>query len=163
MKLVFLGPPGAGKGTQAECLCERMNFVHISTGDMLRHEIEQKTEIGLMAESIISKGEFVPDDIVVQMVLSRINSDNTAEGFLLDGFPRTLNQAKLLSESMKVDMVLNIDVPIEMLLDRILSRRSCTVCGGAFNINELNHGEEIKCSTCGGLLTVRKDVNPEVF
>lgn len=158
MKLVFLGPPGAGKGTQAERICKRFNLAHISTGDMLRYEIAQKTPLGLKAAELINGGHLVPDEMVVGMVSERMQS--AEHGFLLDGFPRTVSQAEKLTEITEIDCVVNIDVPSERLVERIVRRRSCPDCDIVYDIGELENGEV--CRQCGKPLVIRKDDTPEV-
>ena len=159
MKLVFLGPPGAGKGTQAERICKEFGIVHISTGEMFRMEIAEKTPLGNLAASYINKGELVPDECVIGMVKSRI--EKCANGFLLDGFPRTLSQAEALTESVSLDAVVDIEVPKERLIDRILCRRSCHDCDAVYDIRDLG-GNEF-CPVCGKKLSVRDDDTAEIL
>lgn len=123
MKLIFLGPPGAGKGTQAERIAAAQKIAHISTGDMLRAEMREGTELGLAAKAIIERGELVPDDVIIGMVKNRIQQPDCAGGFLFDGFPRTVAQADALSALCEIDCVINIDVPFARLVDRISGRR----------------------------------------
>lgn len=159
MKLVFLGPPGAGKGTQAERICEKYGLVHISTGDMLREQIEAQTDIGRLAGELINRGELVPDEVVIRMVMDRIAMNDANRGFILDGFPRTVAQAEKLPEFIDVDLVVNIDVPMEKLIHRITNRRSCPHCDIVYNIAV--HKAEI-CDKCGRQLVLRDDDTPEV-
>lgn len=158
MKLVFLGPPGAGKGTQAERICKEFGIDHISTGEMFRSEMAAMTELGVLAASFIDRGELVPDDVVIGMVKNRI--EKCGSGFLLDGFPRTLSQAEILSRNVHLDAVVDIDVPKERLVDRIVRRRSCHECDAVFDIAELS-GVEI-CPICGRRLQKRGDDTPEI-
>lgn len=160
MKLVFLGPPGAGKGTQAERICEVMGLAHISTGDMLRQEIEKESEIGLLAANLINRGELVPDEVVIKLVRERLLCDDAKKGVVFDGFPRTLEQAKLLTEEIGTDFVLNIDVPLEKLLHRIVTRRTCVDCNIIYSTEEL---KSENCPRCGKKLSIRADDNPDAF
>ncbi|MBQ6234378.1 MAG: nucleoside monophosphate kinase, partial [Clostridia bacterium] len=125
MKLIFLGPPGAGKGTQAERIAERFEIAHLSTGDMLRSEIRNATPLGAAAKAYIDRGELVPDSVIIDMVRERITRDDCKNGFLLDGFPRTVVQAEALGEFTDIDYAVNIDVPSERLVARISGRRMC--------------------------------------
>ncbi|MBQ9950434.1 MAG: adenylate kinase [Clostridia bacterium] len=157
MKLVFLGPPGAGKGTQAERICKRFGTVHISTGDMLRHEMEMQTPLGKIAAELINDGHLVPDEVVFRMVCERI--EKAEHGFLLDGFPRTLSQAHMLATVTDIDFAVNIDVPKDRLINRIVRRRSCPECETVYDLGELPNGEF--CKKCGRKLVIRKDDTPE--
>ena len=157
MKIVFLGPPGAGKGTQAEKIIGALNIPQISTGGILRRAIREKTPTGLEAQSYIEKGALVPDDVVVRIVKERLAEEDCAGGYLLDGFPRTVPQAEALDTFEKLDVVINLEVPNEFLIDRLSGRRVCAACGYTTHINR---GEE-KCVKCGGELTQRKDDAPE--
>ena len=125
MKLIFLGPPGAGKGTQAERIAERYQIAHISTGDMLRAEIRHATPLGAAAKAYIDRGELVPDEVIIGMVENRIKADDCKNGFLLDGFPRTTAQADALGKLVEIDSVVDIEVPFERLVARISGRRMC--------------------------------------
>lgn len=158
MKLILLGPPAAGKGTQAELITERYGVAHISTGDMLRSEIAAGTELGKLAKSIIDDGNLVPDDIIIAMVEKRIAMDDCKSGFLLDGFPRTIAQAEALSELTQIDAVLDIDVDSELIIARVASRRVCPDCGHTQSVHE---GEEELCAKCGSGLVQRADDTPE--
>ncbi len=158
MKLIFLGPPGAGKGTQAEHICERFQIAHISTGDMLRAERRAKTPLGLAAQSYIDKGELVPDSVIIDMVRARIAQPDCANGYLLDGFPRTVAQADALGEFAAVDAVINLEVPFSLLIERISGRRMCPDCGAAYHTATL---QGAICSKCGGTLYQRDDDKAE--
>lgn len=125
MKLILLGPPAAGKGTQAECIAERYSLAHISTGDMLRAEISKKTPLGLRAKALIDDGNLVPDEIINEMVLSRIQHEDCSIGFLLDGYPRTIAQAETLAGAVNIDAVIDINVDSDILIERVSSRRVC--------------------------------------
>lgn len=154
MKLIFLGPPGAGKGTQAERIAARYGLAHISTGDMLRAQMREGTALGEAARGYISRGELVPDEVIVGMVEDRIQQPDCAGGFLLDGFPRTVAQADALSAICTVDHVINIDVPFDRLVSRISGRRMCPDCGAAYHVS--THPGET-CDKCGATLYQRED------
>ena len=158
MKLVFLGPPGAGKGTQADRICSCFGIAHISTGDMLRKNISEGTPVGLKARKYIDAGDLVPDDVIIDMVQSRIADPDCRKGFLLDGFPRTIAQADALLNISNIDMVINIDVPASVLVDRIGGRRVCRGCGAGYHISTYTKSV---CDKCGGDLYVRDDDKPE--
>ena len=158
MKLVFLGPPGAGKGTQADKVCAEVKIPHISTGDLLRTAIRQETPIGISAKSFIDKGQLVPDSVVIEMVKERLSEDDCKEGFLLDGFPRTIDQAEALGKITELDAVIDIEVPDEHLVRRLSGRRVCSKCLGTYHVSTLN-GED--CPKCGTKLTQRADDAPE--
>ncbi|MBR5292661.1 MAG: adenylate kinase [Clostridia bacterium] len=158
MKLVFLGPPGAGKGTQAEKICEYFGIAHISTGDMLRREMREGTELGAKAKSVIEAGGLVSDDIIIGMVQNRVKEPDCVKGFLLDGFPRTIAQADALCEIENIDMAVNIDVPARVLVDRISGRRMCSGCGAGYHISMYN---KTVCEKCGAALYIRDDDRPE--
>lgn len=159
MKLIFLGPPGAGKGTQAEKICEKYNIAHISTGDILRAELKQKTELGKQAQSYIDNGQLVPDEVIINIVQSRLTQDDCKEGYLLDGFPRTLRQAEAIDGKIELDCVVCMEVPFDKLMDRICGRRVCKECGATYHINVI--GDATTCAKCSGELFQRKDDVPE--
>ncbi len=161
MKLVFLGPPGAGKGTQASFVCERLAIPHISTGDMLRSAIANGTPTGLQAKVFMDAGKLVPDEVLIAMVSERLNAADCANGYLLDGFPRTVAQAEALKGISAPDYAVNVDVPDEKLLARLTGRRVCAKCAGTFHISQLN-GATV-CPVCGGELIQRKDDTPETI
>ena len=158
MKLIFLGPPGAGKGTQAERIAERFRIAHLSTGDMLRAEIRNATPLGAAAKSYIDRGELVPDSVIIDMVRERITREDCKNGFLLDGFPRTVVQAEALGEFTDIDYAVNIDVPSERLIARISGRRMCPGCGAAYHVSMYT---EPTCSKCGATLYQRDDDREE--
>jgi len=160
MRLMFVGPPGAGKGTQAVRIAARFGLLHISTGDMLREEIKNGTELGKQAKSYIDAGELVPDDVIIAMVRERVSQPDAKDGFILDGFPRTRAQAEALEEFTHLDAVINIFVPDEKLIHRICGRRVCRDCGATYHESML---ENIKiCPKCGGALYVRDDDKEEI-
>lgn len=158
MKLIFLGPPGAGKGTQAERIAEHFGIAHISTGDMLRAEMREGTELGKAAKGLIERGELVSDDVILGMVAERIKKPDCKNGFLFDGFPRTLAQAEALEKISEVDRVIDIEVPFERLIARISGRRMCAGCGAAYHVSSYK-GET--CQKCGGKLYQRTDDTEE--
>lgn len=160
--LIFLGPPGAGKGTLSEPLMAAEKLAHISTGDILRAEIAAGTELGKSAKAIMDKGQLVPDQIVADMVAARIQQDDCAEGFILDGFPRTVAQAELLAESSakcgrNIDAVVLFNVPREILIQRLTARLICRQCKASFNKIFAKPAVEGVCDHCGGELYQRSD------
>ena len=159
MKIVLLGAPGAGKGTQAVRLAEKYSVPHISTGDIFRSNIKGGTPIGLVAKSYIDKGQLVPDEVTVQIVKERLEQDDCKNGYLLDGFPRTVAQAKALDEFSEVEKVVNIDVPLSKLMRRITGRRVCSKCGESYHVDYLNGS--LSCAKCEGDLIQRADDNEE--
>ncbi len=158
MKLILLGPPAAGKGTQAERIEERYSLAHISTGDMLRAEIAQKTPLGLQAKALIDDGNLVPDEVINAMVKARISQKDCENGFLLDGYPRTIEQAQVLASIADIDAVLDIDVDAEILINRVAARRVCPECKHSQTVKP---GDKEICTKCGTKLTKRPDDNPE--
>jgi len=161
MKLIFLGPPGAGKGTQATGVSTKLNVPHISTGDMFRSAIKNETKTGLEAKSYMDKGQLVPDSVVIDMVRERLAMGDCENGYLLDGFPRTVEQAEALETISSPDAVVNIAVADEKLLDRLTGRRVCGKCQGTFHISKL--ADEKVCPVCGGELIHRDDDKPETI
>ncbi len=159
MKIVLLGAPGAGKGTQAVRLAERYKVPHISTGDIFRKNIKERTPIGVEAKSYIDKGQLVPDEVTIRIVKDRLQEKDCENGYLLDGFPRNVFQAKALDDFSEVDKVVNIDVPLHKLMSRITGRRVCGKCGESYHIDYLDGKTE--CGKCGGNLTQRADDNEE--
>lgn len=159
MNVILLGAPGAGKGTQASKIVDCYALPHISTGDIFRENIKNQTPIGLLAKSYIDKGQLVPDEVTCKIVEERISREDCANGYMLDGFPRTIVQAETLDKISKVDLVINIEVDFSLLLERLCGRRVCKVCGESYHISRL--GGETKCARCGGELYQRKDDNPE--
>lgn len=158
MKLIFLGPPGAGKGTQAAGVSAHLRIPHISTGDMFRAAIANETPTGLEAKRYIDLGQLVPDSVVIDMVRERLSESDCAGGYLLDGFPRTVEQAEALDRICAPDAVVDIDVPDERLLARLTGRRVCRKCSGTFHITKL--ADENVCPVCGGEVYQRDDDKP---
>ena len=161
MKLIFLGPPGAGKGTQAAGVSAHLGVPHISTGDMFRNAIRNQTPTGLEAKRYLDAGELVPDSVTITMVRERLAMDDCKNGYLLDGFPRTVDQAIALDEIDAPDTVVDIDVPDERLQSRLTGRRVCGKCQGTFHISKL--ADEHTCPICGGELYQRADDKPETI
>ena len=157
MKLILLGAPGAGKGTQAKFICDKLGIPHISTGDIFRKNIKEGTPIGITAKSYIDRGQLVPDSVTVEIVRLRLSDPDCEKGFLLDGFPRNPYQAEELKKIIAIDAVIDIEVPFERLLHRITGRRLCKVCGESFHVDFI--GEEKVCKYCGGELIQRADDN----
>ena len=166
--IILMGPPGAGKGTLAKQLKEALHLVHISTGDMFRDAIKEGTELGLLAQSYINRGDLVPDDVTIGLVKERLSKDDCASGFLLDGFPRTVNQALALEKigeeiNRQIDIVVNLDCDNEELIRRISGRRVCKNCGAPYHITSMKPKVEGVCDLCGGPLYQRKDDNEEAL
>lgn len=158
MKLIFLGPPGAGKGTQAERISKLYGIAHISTGDMLRSQMREGTPLGAEAKGYIERGELVPDALIIAMVAERIKEADCENGFLFDGFPRTVAQAEALNDISDIDMVIDIAVPAERILERIGGRRMCSGCGAGYHTSTYHMDT---CEKCGSPLYIRDDDKPE--
>ena len=166
MKIVFMGPPGAGKGTQAEKIVENYQIPHISTGDMFRKAIKDQTELGMEAKRYMDQGALVPDHVTIGIVKDRLSESDCKSGFLLDGFPRTVDQAKALDEILtsldsKIDYVINIDVDLYILKERLTGRRICRSCGATYHMIFNPPKNADVCDKCGGELYQRKDDNEE--
>ena len=159
MNIIFLGPPGAGKGTQAQIVCQKLGIPQISTGDMLRSAIANQTETGLKAKEYMDQGQLVPDQVVIDIVKERLAMDDCRNGYILDGFPRTVEQAKALSEFANIDAAINLDVPDEVLVNRLSGRRVCPACGAPFHVDRLNGATD--CKACDTPLIQRDDDKPE--
>jgi len=159
--VVLLGPPGAGKGTQAKQIIERFGLVHLSTGDILRDEVARETELGKTAKEFMDQGNLVPDQLIIDMIRSRIEAAES--GFLLDGFPRTAAQAESLGEFATIDVVLNIELAREEVVRRLTSRRVCRECGEIYNLTFNLAKGETTCAKCGGELYQRDDDKTEVI
>ena len=162
MKLIFLGAPGAGKGTQAEIIAGKLNIPTISTGNIIREALANGTEMGLKAKSFIEAGKLVPDDVVIGIIKERLANEDCNNGFILDGFPRTIPQAEALDNmGIIIDKVVDIDVPDENIVNRMSGRRVCKACGSSYHIENKKPKVEGVCDACGGELQIRKDDAPE--
>jgi adenylate kinase len=166
MRLVFLGPPGAGKGTYAKILAERERIPHISTGDILRAEMKASSALGKEARSFVESGRLVPDDLIVRMVRERLTKSDCAPGFILDGFPRTAAQAEALSGMLAqirqaLDVVIYFKAREETVVSRLSGRRVCNQCGSIYNIPNLPPKQDGLCDLCSSVLVIRKDDEPE--
>ena len=163
MKIIFLGAPGAGKGTQAELVSERLGIPTISTGAIIRTALKEGTEMGLAAKSYIEAGKLVPDAVVIGIIRERLAEDDCKNGFILDGFPRTIAQAEALDKMcIVIDLVVNISVSDETIVSRMSGRRVCPTCGATFHTLFNPSAKGDKCDKCGVELTIRKDDKPEV-
>jgi adenylate kinase len=162
MKLILLGAPGAGKGTQAEILSRKLAIPTISTGNILRAAIKNGTEIGLMAKKFIDDGKLVPDDVIIGIVRERLAEPDCKNGFILDGFPRTIPQAEALErEGIDIDCALSIEISDETIVERMSGRRTCRDCSATYHVATKPPKKEGVCDLCGGELTIRKDDAPE--
>lgn len=162
MKLILLGAPGAGKGTQAEILSKKLGIPTISTGNILREAIKNQTETGLKAKQYMDNGQLVPDDVIIGIVRERLSQPDCAKGYILDGMPRTIPQAAALEESgVHFDAVVSIEILDEVIESRMTGRRVCGSCGASYHITANPPKAEGVCDECGGALTIRKDDNPE--
>ena len=158
MKLILLGAPGAGKGTQAEVICDHLGIPAISTGNIIRAALKAQTEMGLKAKDYIEKGLLVPDDVVIGIIQDRLREDDCKNGFILDGFPRTVPQAEALDRmGVKIDLVIDIEVPDEKIVTRMSGRRVCATCGASYHTLYKQPKTEGVCDNCGGALSQRKD------
>ena len=163
MKILFLGAPGAGKGTQAEIVSQKLGIPTISTGAIIREAVKTGTEMGLAAKSYIDGGNLVPDEVVIGIIKERLAQDDCKNGFILDGFPRTLPQAAALDEmGISLDVALNIAVADEKIVERMSGRRVCDKCGATYHVIYKPTAKEGVCDKCGGQLRVRSDDRPEV-
>jgi adenylate kinase len=166
LRLVIMGPPGAGKGTQSAMIAQRFSIPHVSTGDIFRKNLKEGTPLGMKAKEYMSKGLLVPDETVVAIVKDRLDEKDCKKGFLLDGFPRTVAQAVALDGvltdmDMSIDHVLNIDVPKEVLIERAVGRRVCKACGATYHVMYNSPSREGLCDSCGGALIQREDDREE--
>ena len=161
MNLIFLGPPGAGKGTMAYRITELAGYPQISTGDMLRQHIREGTTLGLEAKKFIEQGELVPDHVVIDMVRQRLKEDDCQKGYILDGFPRTLTQAEELEKFARIDMVISLQLDNETIISRLSGRRVCPDCHGVYHASMLE--DAVHCPSCGHELVQRKDDSEETI
>ena len=164
MKITIMGPPGGGKGTQAEILSDKLSIPHISTGAIIRSAIREKTELGKAAEDYIANGQLVPDKLVIDMVSKRLSEKDCENGYILDGFPRTLPQADAMDEiGIELDYALNLLVSDEVIVDRLGGRRECKVCAAPYHVKFNPPEKEDVCDKCGGVLITRADDVPETI
>ena len=166
MKIVMLGAPGAGKGTQAKMIAENYQIPHISTGDMFRLNIKNGTELGMEAKKYMDQGLLVPDELTVRIFLDRVAKDDCKNGYVLDGFPRTIPQAEVLEEALdklgdKIDYAIDVEVPDENIIRRMGGRRACLACGATYHIEHVPPKKEGICDKCGQELVLRDDDKPE--
>ncbi|MCR5399872.1 MAG: adenylate kinase [Lachnospiraceae bacterium] len=166
MKIIMLGAPGAGKGTQAKMIAEKYDIPHVSTGDIFRANIKNGTDLGKEAKSYMDKGQLVPDELTVRILLDRVAKDDCKNGYVLDGFPRTIPQAEVLDAELtklgdKVDFAIDVDVPDENIIRRMGGRRACVTCGATYHIEHVPPKKEGICDKCGSELILRDDDKPE--
>lgn len=166
MKIIMLGAPGAGKGTQAEKIAEKYNIPHISTGDIFRANIKEGTELGKKAKTFMDQGLLVPDSLTVDLLMDRISHEDCKKGYILDGFPRTIPQAESLAAALNekgetLDVALNVDVPDENIINRMAGRRACPTCGSTYHVVYAAPKKEGICDKCGSELILRNDDKPE--
>ena len=166
MKIIMLGAPGAGKGTQAKLIAEKYGIPHISTGDIFRANIKEGTELGKEAKEYMDKGQLVPDELTVRILLDRVSKDDCANGYVLDGFPRTIPQAEVLDNEVaklgdKIDFAIDVEVPDEDIIRRMGGRRACLKCGATYHVEHIPPKKEGICDTCGSELVLRDDDKPE--
>lgn len=159
MNIIFLGPPGAGKGTQAQRICAALNIPQISTGDILRRVMKEQTPTGMKAKSFIDAGKLVPDEVIIDIVKERLQQDDAQAGYILDGFPRTVPQAEALEDIAKIDAVIELAVDDEKLVARLSGRRVCLKCGATYHVSRLNG--KTTCDACGEELVQRDDDRAE--
>ncbi len=166
MKIIMLGAPGAGKGTQAKMIAEKYNLPHISTGDIFRANIKGGTELGMEAKKYMDAGQLVPDELTVKILLDRVADEDCKNGYVLDGFPRTIPQALVLDKALtelneKVDFAIDVDVPDENIVNRMGGRRACVTCGATYHVVHVPPKKEGICDKCGSELILRDDDKPE--
>lgn len=162
MKLILFGPPGSGKGTQAQLIKERHGIPHISTGDLFRKNISEGTELGKLAQTYMNKGELVPDDVTIKMLKERLQQPDCKDGFLIDGFPRNIPQAEVLDQLTDIDIAILINQTDEVIIPRLSGRRSCPMCGHTTHVDWLEEGKKDICPKCFARLIQRDDDKEEV-
>jgi adenylate kinase len=163
MKIILLGPPGAGKGTQAKIITQELDIPHISTGDILRKAIEEKIPLGLKAKNYMDKGHLVPDNLIINLIKERIKRKDCQKGFLLDGFPRTIPQAQALKKISKIDKVIKLKIENEVAIKRLSGRRTCKRCGALYHLTTMPPKKDGICDRCGGKLIIRNDDKKEAI
>ena len=162
MNIILLGAPGAGKGTQAEKICEHLSIPAISTGNIIREALKSGTEMGKKAKAFVDQGKLVPDEVVIGIIKERLKHDDCKNGFILDGFPRTIPQAEALDKmGVAIDKVIDIEVSDEKIAERMSGRRVCEACGASYHLEYKKPNEEGKCDVCSGTLIQRKDDHPD--
>lgn len=166
MKIIMLGAPGAGKGTQAKMIADKYQVPHVSTGDIFRANIKNGTELGMEAKKYMDQGQLVPDELTVKILLDRVAQPDCEKGYVLDGFPRTIPQAEVLDKALaelneSIDYAINVDVPDENIVRRMSGRRACLSCGATYHIEHIPPKQEGVCDTCGQELVLREDDKPE--
>ena len=166
MKIIMLGAPGAGKGTQAKLISEKFGIPHISTGDIFRANIKEGTDLGKEAKEYMDKGQLVPDELTVRILLDRVERDDCKNGYVLDGFPRTIPQAQVLDNEVaklgeKIDFAIDVEVPDENIIRRMSGRRACPKCGATYHVEHIPPKQEGVCDECGEALVLRDDDSPE--
>ncbi|MCI9072468.1 MAG: adenylate kinase [Lachnospiraceae bacterium] len=166
MKIIMLGAPGAGKGTQAKMIAEKYGIPHVSTGDIFRANIKNGTELGMEAKKYMDQGLLVPDELTVKILLDRVAQEDCQKGYVLDGFPRTIPQAEVLDKALaelgeEIDYAVNVDVPDENIVKRMSGRRACLACGATYHIEHIPPKQEGVCDNCGQSLVLRDDDKPE--
>lgn len=166
MKIIMLGAPGAGKGTQAKMIADKYQIPHVSTGDIFRANIKNGTELGMEAKKYMDAGQLVPDELTVKILLDRVAQEDCKNGYVLDGFPRTIPQAEVLENALKelgesIDFAINVDVPDENIINRMSGRRACVACGATYHIVHIPTKVEGICDRCGAELILRDDDKPE--
>jgi len=161
MNIILLGPPGVGKGTNAGKLSKKLDVPHIATGDMLRVHVAEKTKLGLEARKHMDKGLLVPDELVIEMIEDRLSKNDSKHGFILDGFPRTINQADQIADAAKIDRVINMQAKDAVIVDRLKKRKVCSKCEFVYHLDFIKPNREGYCDKCSGTLYQREDDRPE--
>lgn len=163
MNLIMLGPPGGGKGVYSSRISERYGIPHVASGDIFRREVSEGSDLGRQIKDYLDRGELVPDDIVNEVVRRRLQEEDCRDGFILDGYPRTLPQAVALDEMVRIDLVIVLEVPEEIIIKRLSNRRICRVCGEIYNLRTMPPKREGVCDKCGGELYQREDDRPDMI
>ncbi len=163
MNLIMFGPPGGGKGTYSSRISDEYEIPHIATGDIFRREVDEGSDLGKKVKEYLDRGDLVPDDVVIKVVEKRLSEPDCQDGFVLDGYPRTLDQAEALNDIVSIDLVINLDVSEDVIINRLSNRRICSDCGEIYNLESIPPEEEGVCDECGGELYQREDDKPEVI